>query len=90
MGGVKSRLRPALFIFRDKQGKLAGLIGTHVDDPIGAGKFEEVMSVFEEMKGYVLLKLRPPLSKTEPLSEQQPMPQLIPNEQPGDHRFGHR
>ncbi|CAK0806782.1 unnamed protein product [Prorocentrum cordatum] len=39
-GASRSKLCPALFIFHDENGKLIGLIGTHVDDDLVAGSPE--------------------------------------------------
>jgi len=54
LGGVPSKLCPALFVFRDKRGKIHGTIGVHVDDDMIAGteQFFEIVVVVPLRRRY--------------------------------------
>ena len=55
LGMTQSRLDPALFFMKDKKGKLLGMIGTHVDDFIMAGRDSWLSSITEKIKAEFLL-----------------------------------
>ena len=55
LGMQQSRLDPALFFMKDKKGRLLGMIGTHVDDFIIAGKDGWINAITEKIKKEFLL-----------------------------------
>ena len=55
LGMRQSRLDPALFFMKDRAGKLLGMIGTHVDDFIMAGKDSWLTTITEKIKEEFLL-----------------------------------